>query len=69
MKWHWAFWRHKEPALDNSESIRVVSEAAKQRHLTELLCRSPRDVLGLQQLIGNEALVRMLGLGGNANAK
>ena len=63
MKLHWWWWRRRKD--DHREKVvsgRVLADstAVKQKRVAELLCRSPRDVLGLQRLIGNQALLTIL---------
>lgn len=63
MKLHWKFWRRNKTAIAiDAEAQIIVADALNQKRLAELLCRSVNDVLGLQRVIGNRALIQILTL-------
>lgn len=63
MKAFWKFWRRKQITRETDESARAAkSGVIDQKKLAELFCRSAKDVIGMQQLIGNQALLRLLAL-------
>jgi len=61
MKLHWKFWQRNKAAAVTEPEVDTSNESAmNQKRLAELLCRSVHDVLGLQRVIGNSSLIRLL---------
>lgn len=62
MKAFWKFWRRSRRQGTDESATTAKSGVIDQKKLAELFCRSAKDVIGMQQLIGNQALLRLLAL-------